>query len=110
MADLPTQVEVKDSAGTTGSYTGTVGTIATNIPAVAGNRINSFFIRCPNQTPNSNLLSYSIDAGTNYFKLSPGEAIIFPLKGSITQLKIKGNVAGVAYEIMLNFDQSGETI
>lgn len=107
MVDLAPQQEIVDSKGITVQYAGTVGTIATNIPTTPGNRINAMFIRCPNQTT-SRTLSYSIDNGTTFFVLSPGEAITWPLKGSRTQILIKGNVAGVLYEVMLNFDQAGE--
>lgn len=108
MVDLAPQQEIVDSKGSTVQYAGTVGTIATNIPTTAGNRINAMFIRCPNQSPTSRTLSYSLDSGTTFFVLSPGEAITWPLKGSKTQVQIKGNVAGVLYEVMLNFDQAGE--
>lgn len=108
MVDLPPQQEIVDSKGSSLSYVGTVGTIATSLPTVAGNRINGFFIRCPNQTPVTRTLSYSIDSGVTFLVLNTGEAIMWPLKGSITQLQIKGSVAGVSYEMILNFDQSGE--
>ena len=33
---------------------------------------------------------------------------MWPLKGAITQIQVKGSVAGVAYEVLLNLDQAGE--
>jgi len=66
------------------------------------------FVRCKNQTPATVKLFYSIDAGTTFLELLPGEAIMWPLKGAITQIQVKGSVAGVAYEVLLNLDQAGE--
>jgi len=108
MVDLAPQQEVMDSKGNSVSFASTVGTIAVNIPTVAGNRINTIFVRCRNQTPNTVKLFYSIDAGTTFLELLPGEAIMWPLKGSITQIQVKGSVAGVGYEVLLNLDQAGE--
>lgn len=108
MVDLPPQQEIVDSKGSSIPYVGTVGITAISLPSSAGSRINSMFIRCPNQTPTTRRLSYSIDSGVTFLVLSPGESIMWPLKGSIPQVDIKGNVANVSYEIILNFDQLGE--
>jgi hypothetical protein len=58
-------------------------------------------VRCPAQTPYSRTLSWSLDNVT-YHVLSVGEYVGWPLKGSIKQIYIKGNVAGVSYEVVLN--------
>lgn len=108
MVDLPPQQELRDSLGSSTMFTGTVGTIATNVPPSASTSITELFVRCPNQTPNTKTLSFSIDGGTNFFVLYPGESILWPLKGAVTQVSIKGSVAGVSYEILINRDQTGE--
>jgi|WetSurMetagenome_2_1015567.scaffolds.fasta_scaffold199831_2 hypothetical protein len=102
MADLIPQFETEDLQGTTTQYTGTVGTSAISIPTVAGTGIAECLIRCPTQSPNTRRLSYSFDGGTTFSILSPGEYIGWSLKGSPTQIKIKGNVASVDYEVILN--------
>ena len=48
MVDLPPQQEVTDAKGNSVSFVSTIGTIAANLPTVAGNRINTMFVRCKN--------------------------------------------------------------
>jgi len=108
MVDLPPQYEFRDGLGSSTPYAGTVGTTAISLPTVAGTKITEFFVRCPNQTPVSRKLLYSIDAGVTFFELSTGESIMWSLKGSVTQIQIKGSVANVSYEVFLNRDQTGE--
>ncbi len=102
MADHPIIEESAQDVGATQAYAGTVGTTAVSIPSSAGNQINECLIRCPSQTPNSVRLSYSFDAGTTFQVLAPGEFIIWEPRNALTQLKIKGSVAGVSYEVLLN--------
>ena len=108
MVDVNPQQEVTDAKGSSISFVSTIGTIAANLPTVSGNRINTIFVRCKNQTPNTVKLFYSIDAGTTFLELLPGEAIMWPLRGNITQIQVKGSIAGVGYEVLLNLDQAGE--
>jgi len=102
MTDLAPQFETEDLLGQTTQFTGTVGTTSTAFPTVATTSIAECLIRCPSQTPNSNRLLYSFDGGTTFGTLAPGEFIGWSLKGSPTQIRIKGNVASVNYEIILN--------
>lgn len=87
--------------GTTTQFAGTVGLSSTAFPSVAGDFISTILIRCPEQTPVTNRLSYSFDNVT-FHVLAPGEFIAWSLKGNKTQVYLKGNVAAVSYELTLN--------
>lgn len=100
MANKPIGDNAQDF-GTTTQYAGTVGTSAINVPTVAGDQIATALIRCPAQTPNTVRLLYSLDGGSVFHSLSPGEYIGWSTK-SRTQIAIKGSVAGVSYEVTLN--------
>lgn len=100
MAEKPIGENAQDF-GTTLQLAGSVGTTSTAFPTVAGDPIATALIRCPEQTPNSRRLLYSFDNST-FHTLSPGEYIGWSLKGNLTQVYLKGNVASVNYEIILN--------
>ena len=100
MSDNPIGDSAQDF-GATKQFIGSVGTTSTAVPAVAGDFIATALIRCPQQTPNTRILFYSFD-NVVFTKLSPGEFIIWPTKGNLTQIFIKGNVASVDYEVILN--------
>jgi len=87
--------------GLTEQFAGAVGLSSTALPASPGNPIATCLIRCPNQTPNTKILSYSFDNVT-FHTLGPGEFIAWSLKGNLTQIHLKGNVASVNYEVTLN--------
>lgn len=99
---------IGDSAqdfGSTSQYAGTVGTTPIQIPGVAGDPIATALIRCPNQSPSTRRLRYSFD-GVTYHALSPGEFILWPMKGNIGQIYLQGSTAGVEYELTLNREPS----
>lgn len=99
---------IGDSAqdfGSTSQYAGTVGTTPIQVPAIAGNPIATALVRCANQTPTSRRLLYSFN-GITYHSLSPGEFILWPLKGNVTQIYLQGNTADVQYEVTLNQEPS----
>jgi hypothetical protein len=100
MVERPIGDAQQDVGGTT-QYTGTVGTTAVLVPASPGNPIILALIECPSQLPNSKYLLYSLDDIT-YHKVGNGNYIGWPFKGNITQLYVKGSVAGVEYQIMIN--------
>lgn len=101
-ADLLPAFETQDLDGGTTHYNGTVGTSAIAIPTVAGNIISEVVIKCPFQTPTTKKLLVSFDGGTTFFTLDPGEFIGWSVKGSRRQIHIKGGVAGVSYDVLLN--------
>lgn len=95
--------EVDDALiGSTKQYSGTLDPGVTLVPDVAGEIIKTVLIRCPTQTPQSNRLLYSIDGGSIYHTLSPGEFIGWSLRGAQTQIQLQPNQAGVAYEVTVN--------
>lgn len=100
MANKPIGDAQQDFGNST-QYTGTVGTTAVAVPSVAGDDIVLFLVRAPSQTPITKRLLWSLDNVT-FHELSPGEYVGWPLKGSKKQIYVKGNVAGVNYEIVLN--------
>ena len=102
MADLAPQFETEDLLGSSVPFVSTIGTTSTAFPTIASSAIAEFFIKCPLQTPNTIRLLYSIDGGVTFGALAPGEFLGWALKGSVTQIFIKGNIAGVAYELILN--------
>jgi hypothetical protein len=102
MPDISPQFENSDLQGSTTQFTGVVGVTAISLPPTAGTAIAEALVRCPSQTPNSNRLLYSFDGGANYFTLSPGEFVGWSLKGGVTQVLIRGSVANVQYEVMIN--------
>ena len=102
MVDAAPQFETEDLLGTTSQYSGVVGVSPVTIPASAGTVIAEALVRCVSSNLITKSLSVSFDGGTTYLVLTPGEFIGWSLKGGVTQLYIKGSVASVAYEIVLN--------
>ena len=99
-----THKPIGDSAqdfGSTSPYTGSVGTTPILVPSVAGDPISLLLVRCKNQTPNTKILQWSVD-GVTYHDLAPGEYVGWPPKGNLTQIYLKGTVASVEYEVILN--------
>jgi hypothetical protein len=103
MVDPAPQFETEDLLGSTAQYAGTVGTAPISVPTAPGPIIAYAFVRCAtDNSPQSKRLSYSFDGGTTFAVLSAGEYVGWPMRGSQTQIVLKGNSAGVAYEVLLN--------
>jgi hypothetical protein len=100
MTDNPIGDSTQDFGSTT-QFVGTVGTSSSAVPASPGDYISSVIIRCPNQTPVTKTLSWSIDNST-FHVLAVGEFIGLSIKGNKQQVYLKGNVAGVNYEVTMN--------
>jgi hypothetical protein len=97
------QFETDDAVGSTDTFTGSVGSTPISVPASAGGDIALVSVKQPMGVPPYNkILYFSLDGGTNWHVLQQGEGAIWPLRGAIKQIQIKGNVAGVAYEVILN--------
>jgi hypothetical protein len=103
-ADTSPGFEQQDILGSTINYQTTVGTSAVNIPTSANKVISEIFFKCSSQTPSTIRCYISFD-GTTYLTLLPGEAIGWSVKGLKTQLKIKGNQAGVLTESVINYEE-----
>ena len=102
MAEVAPQFETKDDNGTTTQFASTVGTSATLVPASAGTNISEILIRCStDNSPITKRLLWSLDNVT-YHTLAPGEFIGWEPQGTLTQIYLKGNVAAVSYEVIMN--------
>jgi len=101
MVDTAPQFETKDNLGSTLQFVSTVGITAVNLPSADTFDITEVIIRCPIQTPNSNRLLYSFNLGSTYSTLSPGEWVSFEPR-QLKHISIKGNVASVSYEVLIN--------
>ena len=111
MSSPAPQFESKDLAGSTSQYASTVGTSQIPLPPAAGAIIAYAFFRCASDnSPITKRLLYSLDGGVTFGTLSPGEYVGWPVRGGLTQVIIKGNVAAVAYEVILNHEPVGEPV
>jgi hypothetical protein len=92
--------------GNTTLYSGSVGTTAALQPSVSGDKISEILIRCASSNTNAKRLLWSIDNVT-YHTLAPGEFVGWTMSRdlsnlNITQIYVKGSVAAVAYELIVN--------
>lgn len=105
MAESPERFEIADNQGTTLQFDGTVGTTPESFPDPAQTPISEFLIQCPEDQDIDNRLLVSIN-GSNFITLYPTGAWGWTPKGSsVTQLTIKGNQAGVKYELVMNIEE-----
>lgn len=93
--------ETVNTEGSTDHYNDTVGTTAIDLPSVASTVIQSILIDNTN-TAATKILYISFDGGTNYKAIDVGAAFAWTVKGNLTQIKLKGAVAGCDYEVLLN--------
>jgi len=109
MVDVAPDYEIKDVLGKTIHYNGTVGTSSALVPAVVVNKVSTALVRNPSSNSSSKDLYVAFDGGTTYLTLSPGEFASWSPKNNssntpITQIRILGSVANVAYEIVMDFE------
>ena len=97
-------MEITDRAGTTDSFTGAVDAAGVNLPASAGSHIDELSIRCTVDQPNATRLEFSLDGGTNWFRLRVGEAREEEPRGLITQVRVRaaGTLTTANYEVIMN--------
>jgi len=106
MVDTLDRFEVSDNQGSTVQDSGTVGTTPIVFPDPAGAPISEFIIQCPEDQNIDNRLLVSID-GSNFLTIHPSGHWAWTPKGAtVTQLTVKGNQAGVEYEIVANLEAS----
>jgi hypothetical protein len=98
-ADAPAD---NPNTGDTIHLNGSVGASNTPIPAVAGGVITQVLIECVVDQASTNKLYISFDGGTLFKTLAQGSSMTWTPRGGLTQLVIKGNVAAVDYEILMN--------
>lgn len=106
MVDSPNRFEISDNQGSTVQDSGTVGTTPIVFPDPAAAPISEFIIQCPEDQDIDNRLLVSID-GVNFMTLYPsGHWAWTPKGGTVTQISIKGNQAGVDYEVVANLEDT----
>ena len=106
MVDTPARFEIADNQGSTLQDSGTVGTTPIVFPDPAQAPISEFIIQCPEDQNIDNRLLVSID-GVNFLTLQPSGHWAWTPKGNtVTQLTIKGNQAGVDYELVANLEET----
>jgi len=104
MADAIPQFESIDLSGSTAHYVGTVGTTPTSIPGASGAPIAEVLINTQSITSGSARLLVSFDAGTTFTTIKRNTILGWSPRGPITQLVIKGNEAGVEYDLVVNYE------
>lgn len=101
LSDIADNTGGSSSAQDTLQFEGSVGTTPLSLPVVAAGEIAQVIFSCRVQTPSSKRLLFSVDGGTTFFTLSPGSMVGWEPK-DISQVQVKGNVAGVLYDILMN--------
>lgn len=99
------EIELVDSAGSTSLFVNTVNTTAVDLPSVAGNRIEELWVNCPSDQASSRRLLFSIDGGSTWVTLMPGEMRYLEPRGFLTQIKVKSAGGDVDYNVTMNLGQ-----
>ena len=88
-------------------FTGSVTTASTAFPTVAGNNILTFSIKATIDQTASRRLEYSLNGGTNWFILKPGDSVSgeVPFGTSLTQILLRASASTTAYELTLGIEQ-----
>lgn len=100
-ADPSDPISENPLTGSTVIDTGTVSTVYTDVPAVAGGSITSILLENPLSNDPKQLL-ISFDGGTTAKTLEAGSNFVWTPRGDLKQVKIKGSAAGTDYEIVIN--------
>jgi hypothetical protein len=101
LADIADNTGGASSSQDTLQFEGSVGTTPIDLPGVASGEITQVIFSCRVQTPSSKRLLFSVDGGSTFFTLSPGSMVGWEPK-DIEQVQVKGNVAGVLYDVLIN--------
>lgn len=88
-----------NTGGSSAHYNGSVGTTSVSVPSTAGASITSFLIE---NTHNSQNLLFSLDGGSTFKTVLPGDAYVVSPRGDLTQITLQGSAAGTTYEIIMN--------
>lgn len=104
MVDVQEGFEQVDVVGSSSHYNGTVGTSSINIPTVSNKVISEFSIANVD-ADKSSILSVSLDGGSTFKTIGFNGSWVWSPKGKLRQIKIKGDAASRAYEIVMNFEE-----
>lgn len=103
---------LSDIAANTGGASSTQGTYPfsgsaqltnTLLPPAPIGEIKQVYIQCRVQTPSSKRLLYSLDGGSTFNEIAVGGAVAWEPK-DIEQIVLKGNVANVLYDVLMNIE------
>ena len=98
----PVPIVDKDVSGDTLQFATAVTTVI-SLPTVAGNNKTSVLFRCAPDQAQARRLEYSLDGGSTFGALAPGEAIGWSPKGAVTQVQIRGQGdTSTDYEVIIN--------
>jgi len=104
MVDSLQRFEIADNQGSTLQSSGSVGTTPIVFPDPAQTPISEFLIQCVESQNLDGRLLISMN-GVDFITLYPSGHFAWTPKGdSVTQLTIKGNQAGVLYELVANLE------
>ena len=104
MSDSVPRFESADNQGSTIQGSGSVGTSPIVFPDPAQTPISEFLIQCPEDQSLDNRLLISMN-GSDFLTICPSGHFAWTPKGqSVTQLTVKGNQAGVLYEVVMNLE------
>lgn len=95
---------IPDTTGNTLHDQGSVGTLFSDIPAVPGTVITFVIIRNAESVPGRDM-DFSLDGGTTFDTLDPGDSIGIVPKGDKTQIKLRknsGSPVSVDYRVTMN--------
>jgi hypothetical protein len=82
-------------------FTGSATTTEVDLPATPGEDISQVIISCQTQFPAAKRLLFSLDNGATFFTMAPGSMVAWEPK-DLKQIKIKANVSGVGYDVIIN--------
>lgn len=99
--------ETKDVLGNTQHFNGSVGVVSALVPAAPGGKISNILIRNPATNSVNAVLYIAFDGQTTYLSLRRGEFAAWSPRNNasnspITQVRVLGSAAGVAYEIIMD--------
>ena len=101
-------METQDNLGSTSVFVGTIGTSPSNFPSSSGPKILEFLlVNTSSLTGALKNILFSMDGGTTYQTLSPGNFFGWHPRG-ITQISVKGSTSGTAYELIMNLEANPE--
>jgi len=92
-----------DLSGNSDHFTATVGTTPVSLPTVADKDISAVLINTQEISPSSKRLLVSFDGGTKFLTLKRNTIIGWSPRGPLKQIVVKGSVASVEYDIVINF-------
>lgn len=102
------QFDQADQTGKTLQFTGTVGTTAIKLPTspVADHVVAEVLVNTQRISSTAKKLLVSYDGGTTFMEIKRNTLVGWFIRAEgRSQIDIKGNVAGVEYDIVVNLEE-----